>query len=125
MRCGSLFSPSQIAIAICLTVAAFMIRNPELMQTGMTRSSSEKGSLRTEPVEPDLMMLLASPEVQSMMRADHVDERDLLAELNAISAQLQKNTNSIFMFHKRARRKSSKWLGDSKVSDNRSASLVW
>ena len=114
-----------VAIAICLTVAAFMIRNPELMQTGMTRSSSEKGSLRTEPVEPDLMMLLASPEVQSMMRADHVDERDLLAELNAISAQLQKNTNSIFMFHKSARRKSSKWLGDSKVSDNRSASLVW
>ncbi len=85
-----------IAVAICLSVAAFLMRDRGMMETEMTRLSSENASLTTEPVEIDLSMLLASPEVRMVMRADHVGERELLAELSAISVQLYKNASSMF-----------------------------
>lgn len=46
----------------------------------------------------DLNILLASPEVRLMMRADDVDEGALLAELNAMSVQLRKNARAMFGF---------------------------
>ncbi len=47
-----------------------------------------------ESREPDLVMLLAEPEVRLLMRADHVDERELLAMLDDIKVRLQRNSTS-------------------------------
>jgi putative (di)nucleoside polyphosphate hydrolase len=41
--------------------------------------------------EPSLTMLLAEPDIQSLMRADRVDVPTLLAELNAVSYRLKQN----------------------------------
>jgi putative (di)nucleoside polyphosphate hydrolase len=45
------------------------------------------GQVRAEWSEPNLIMLLANPEVRLLMQADRVDERELMATLNAISVQ--------------------------------------
>jgi len=42
--------------------------------------------------EPELVMLLSEPEVRLVMRADHVDERELLASFNAISVKLRRRS---------------------------------
>jgi putative (di)nucleoside polyphosphate hydrolase len=55
-------------------------------------STKDIGSLG--PSKPSLTMLLAEPEIQLLMRADRIDVHKLMAELNAISTQLQKNTSS-------------------------------
>jgi putative (di)nucleoside polyphosphate hydrolase len=46
-----------------------------------------RGQVATEWSEPNLIMLLANPEVRLLMQADRVDERELMATLNAISVQ--------------------------------------
>lgn len=93
-----------IAVAICLIVAAVMMRDRDATITELTPLSLENVSLRTEPIDADLKTLLASPEVRLVMRADHVNKRDLRAKLNVISVQLQKNVSSIFRFDKAVRR---------------------
>jgi hypothetical protein len=50
------------------------------------------------PLELDLETLVAQAEVREMMRADHVVEVELLAELNTMSVQRLKNTRPIFPF---------------------------
>jgi putative (di)nucleoside polyphosphate hydrolase len=42
-----------------------------------------------EPAEPDLVMLLGEPAVRLLMRADDGDEPELMAMLDAVSAQLR------------------------------------
>ena len=93
-----------ITIAICLTVAAVMLQDRAASITELTPLSLKNASLRTDPIDPDLKTLLASPEVRLMMRADHVNKHDLWAKLNVISAQIQKNVSSIFRFDKAVRR---------------------
>jgi putative (di)nucleoside polyphosphate hydrolase len=46
-----------------------------------------RGEVTAEWTEPNLIMLLANPEVRLLMQADRVDERELIATLNAISIQ--------------------------------------
>ena len=60
--------------------------------------SAENASVRADPKDADLNSLIASSEVQSMMYADHVETREMRAELNAVSAQLQRNAGSILTF---------------------------
>jgi len=93
-----------ITVAICLIVAAVMMRDRDATISELTPLSLENASSRTDPIDPDLKTLLASPEVQLVMRADHVDKRELRAKINVISAQLQKNARSIFRFDKAVRR---------------------
>jgi putative (di)nucleoside polyphosphate hydrolase len=63
------------------------------------RSDLRERRLPTAPLkpaeftEPDLIMLLAEPEVQLLMRADLVDERELTELLSAISLQLRNSTD--------------------------------
>jgi hypothetical protein len=47
-----------------------------------------------ESLEPDLVMLLAEPEVRLLMRADQVDERELMALLYAVRAQMRANSGT-------------------------------
>jgi putative (di)nucleoside polyphosphate hydrolase len=49
--------------------------------------------------EPDLVMLLAEPEVRLIMRADHVDERELRAMLDAVSVELRNSRSQSKMDH--------------------------
>lgn len=42
-----------------------------------------------EPAEPNLVMLLGEPEVRLLMRADGVDERELMAMLDTVSLELR------------------------------------
>jgi 8-oxo-dGTP pyrophosphatase MutT (NUDIX family) len=42
-------------------------------------------------VEPDLVMMLADPEIRLLMRADNVDETQLLAMLKDVSVQLRRD----------------------------------
>lgn len=92
-----------MAAFLCLSVAAIMMRD-RAPKTELRRLSSENASPRTKPLDQDLNTLLASPEVRSVMRADHVDKGELLAELNAISVQLQKNAGPIFTFDRAVHR---------------------
>jgi putative (di)nucleoside polyphosphate hydrolase len=46
-----------------------------------------RGQVAAEWSEPNLIMLLANPEVRLLMQADRVDECELMATLNAISVQ--------------------------------------
>ena len=48
-------------------------------------------SIATEKSDPDLIMLLDDPEVRLLMRADHVDEREMLKMFEAIRVQLRSN----------------------------------
>jgi putative (di)nucleoside polyphosphate hydrolase len=48
-------------------------------------------SIVPERCNPDLVMLLDDPEVRLLMRADHVDEREMLKMLEAIRVQLRGN----------------------------------
>jgi NUDIX domain len=48
---------------------------------------STGGRVSAESSNPNLIMLLAEPEVQLLMQADRVDERELIAMLSAISVQ--------------------------------------
>jgi putative (di)nucleoside polyphosphate hydrolase len=47
---------------------------------------------RSKPAEPTLAMLLGEPEVRLLMRADNVDEREVIAMLDAVSAQLRRRS---------------------------------
>jgi 8-oxo-dGTP pyrophosphatase MutT (NUDIX family) len=47
---------------------------------------------RRKSAEPDLIMLLGEPEVRLLMRADNVDERELVAMLDAVSVQLRSSS---------------------------------
>ena len=47
-----------------------------------------------ETSEPDLIMLLAEPEIRLLMQADHVDERELLEMLSRVKVQLRENSGS-------------------------------
>jgi hypothetical protein len=93
-----------IAVSICLIVAAIMMQNCNATSAELTTFSAENPSVRADPIDPDLNSLVASPEVQSMMSADHVEMREMLAELNAVSVQLQRNAGSIFTFDVAANR---------------------
>jgi len=46
----------------------------------------------SESPEPDLVMLLDEPEVRLLMHADNVDERELMAMLNAVRTQMRANS---------------------------------
>jgi putative (di)nucleoside polyphosphate hydrolase len=60
-------------------------------QPGRNKLRSNSVSNRARVVEPDLVMLLGEPEVRLLMRADHVDECELRAMLDAVSVQLRNN----------------------------------
>jgi hypothetical protein len=93
-----------IAVAICLSGAAIMMGDRDATKIKLTRLLSENALFGTKPIGPGLKALLASPEVRLMMRADHVDKRELCAKLNITSVQLQKNASSIFRFDRAVRR---------------------
>jgi 8-oxo-dGTP pyrophosphatase MutT (NUDIX family) len=50
-----------------------------------------KASAKLSFTEPDLIMLLADPEVRLLMRADNVDETELSIMLKTVSVQLRKD----------------------------------
>jgi putative (di)nucleoside polyphosphate hydrolase len=54
-----------------------------------TKSTEDNRIEDVEPIKKRLTMLLEEPEVQMLMRADRVDVHQLMAELNAVSLQLQ------------------------------------
>lgn len=58
------------------------------------RGKSQAGSAHNSSEEylPDLVMLLAEPEIRLVMSADRVNERELLATLRVVSVQLRKRT---------------------------------
>jgi putative (di)nucleoside polyphosphate hydrolase len=57
----------------------------------MTRADVRKPAKYIQSPEPDLVMLLADPEIRLLMRSDHVDEGKLLAMFNEIKVQLRSN----------------------------------
>jgi putative (di)nucleoside polyphosphate hydrolase len=61
--------------------------------TGRKTSGPGTASNKAEVAEPDLVMLLAEPEVRLLMHADHVDERKLRAMLDAVAVQLRTHRN--------------------------------
>ncbi len=87
-----------IAVSIGLIVAAIVMRDRDATGAQLTLLSTENASLKTDPIDPDLTTLVASPEVRSVMRADHIAMPELLAELNAIAVQRRKNANPIVTF---------------------------
>src|SRR6266699_5742308 len=58
-----------------------------------TRAGSASNKARV--ADPDLVMLLGEPEVRLLMRADHVDERELRAMLDAVAVQLRNNRHEL------------------------------
>jgi putative (di)nucleoside polyphosphate hydrolase len=58
---------------------------------GSKRTRSRRPYDKLKFAEPDLVMLLAEPEVRLLMRADHVDERELRAMFDAVSVELRNN----------------------------------
>jgi hypothetical protein len=110
------------AVAICLSVAAFMLRDcgktdaefarldsedaptapngsGEISrQTGFLHQSSKGNAPQAGVPEPGINALLADSAVQLMMHADHVGKGELRAELSAMSLQLRKNANPMFGF---------------------------
>jgi 8-oxo-dGTP pyrophosphatase MutT (NUDIX family)/GTP-binding protein EngB required for normal cell division len=69
-------------------------REPAIGASAMTEFS-RKTRFESGPragAEPDLVMLLADPEIRLVMRADHVDEGKLLAMFNEIKVQLRNNS---------------------------------
>ncbi len=87
-----------IAVSICLVVAAIMMRDRDATSAELTAFSADNAAVRADAKDADLNSLMASPEVQSMMHADHVEMREILAELNAVSVQLQRNSGSVVTF---------------------------
>ena len=87
-----------IAVSICLIVAAIMIRDRDVASADVMALAAENAPFRAASIDADLNSLVASPEVQSMMHADHVEMAEMLAELNAVSVQLQRNDGSIVAF---------------------------
>jgi hypothetical protein len=90
-----------IVIAVCVSVAAIMLRDRDTMGLPL------RTSIKTKPAEPDLETLLVGPEVRLMMRSDHVDKRKLLVDLKAISVSSvprNKNATSILTFDKAVQR---------------------
>ena len=87
-----------ITVAICLSVAAVLLRDRDATTMESMRLPSKNKSVGAELTDPDLKTLLASPEVRLVMQSDHVDQRKLLAELNATSGQLKKNARSTVTF---------------------------
>ena len=68
-------------------------------------SVTKKTGLRKNgTVESDLKTLVMSPEVQAIMRADHVEPHELLANLSAISVVRRRNIDSTVAFHRALRR---------------------
>jgi putative (di)nucleoside polyphosphate hydrolase len=62
---------------------------PSSRKKNRTKSSGDSRVEDLEPIKKRLTMLLEEPEVQLLMRADRVDVHNLMAELNAVSLQLQ------------------------------------
>jgi Family of unknown function (DUF6455) len=111
-----------LTVAICLSVAAFMLRDVGKASAEITDENSNdvsfalnggrevlskkklldqslKREMPTErSPEPVLDTLLADSEVRLMMHADHVGKGELLAELNAVSLQRRKNVNAVSGF---------------------------
>ena len=52
-----------------------------------------KSSSRLTPAKPEFVMLLAEPEVRLLMRADNVNEGDLLKMLKSVSVRLRKDNS--------------------------------
>jgi hypothetical protein len=59
----------------------------------MTCLSTENASLDKDPIDPIPKTLVASAKVWSVMHADHIEMHELLAELDAILVQFQKNAS--------------------------------
>ena len=77
-------------VLILLTLIVVLgIADSRWEQSGRERLFPKSAPPGFDVIEPDLATLLASPEVVSVMRADHVDQRKLLAMLDAISVRLQ------------------------------------
>jgi hypothetical protein len=71
------------------------------------RSATKKTGVRKNgTIESDLKALVMSPEVQAIMRADHVKPHELLANLSAISVVRRRNVDvdSTVAFHRALRR---------------------
>jgi putative (di)nucleoside polyphosphate hydrolase len=64
-------------------------RSAGARHSGRTKPRPNSVSTRASVVEPDLVMLLGEPEIRLLMRADHVDESELRAMLEAIAVQLR------------------------------------
>jgi uncharacterized protein DUF6455 len=87
-----------VAVSLGLCVAAIMMRGRDATTSESSRLSSADASPRTKPMNYELNTLLASADVQSVMRVDHVDKGELLMELDAMSAQLRKNAGPVVTF---------------------------
>ena len=87
-----------VAVSLGLSVAAIMMRGRDATKPESSRLSSADASPRTKPLDSELNALLASADVQSVMRVDHVDKGELLMELDAMSAQLRKNAGPVVTF---------------------------
>jgi len=87
-----------IAVSILLIIVAIIMRDRDPTSEKLTRFSPQNSLLQTAPVNRDLKALVASPEVQSMMHADHIKQHEILAQLSAVSMQRQRNATSVFTF---------------------------
>ena len=87
-----------IAVSILLIIAAIILRDRDATSEKLARSSPQNSLLQIGPVDRGLKALVASPEVQSMMHADHIKPCEILAELGAVSMQRQRNATSVFTF---------------------------
>lgn len=57
-------------------------------------NASREAGVGSSPLEARLVLLLAEPEVRLLMRADNVDEHELLTMLSAVAVRLQAQTSS-------------------------------
>ena len=87
-----------IAVSICLVVAAILMRDRDAKSAELNAFSTNDIAVRADAKDADLNSLMAGLEVQLMMHADHVEMHEVLAELNAVSVQLQRNAGSIVTF---------------------------
>jgi 8-oxo-dGTP pyrophosphatase MutT (NUDIX family) len=56
-----------------------------------SRARASKLPAKSVKTEPDFVMLLAEPEIRLLMRADNVDEAELLALLRSVSVRVREN----------------------------------
>jgi hypothetical protein len=66
----------------------------EVQQAGPQRPQAAPQPWLAQDEPPELVMLLAEPDVQLLMRVDGVDEQELRAMLNRISVALRRDGNA-------------------------------
>ena len=85
-----------IAVSICFGLAAILMRDGDKIKTKMTRLLSDKVFSRTDPIEQDLNIPLASSNLQLPVRADLIDRSELRTQPCTYSVQLHKPASSTF-----------------------------